>query len=112
MSGYYPLLLVKDINSEGFTISNEFMTNADVPTLATDGVIDNPINPFTKKPINSDEKTAHPQYISLSHDFDIGYNCGNVFLPSKWVEINGDFQNKDKWVFIDDVVVLNDHKKP
>ena len=36
---YFPLLLVKDFNSTEFTVSDEFMTNADVPTLATMGLI-------------------------------------------------------------------------
>ncbi len=30
---YYPLLMVKDFRSTEFTTSDEFMTNADVPTL-------------------------------------------------------------------------------
>lgn len=51
-----PLLLVKDFNSKEFTISNEFMTNADTPTLAVDNLIRNPINPFTGRVINNDEK--------------------------------------------------------
>ncbi|MDO4651138.1 MAG: hypothetical protein Q4B26_21065, partial [Eubacteriales bacterium] len=34
VEAYYPLLMVKDFNSQKFEISHEFMTNADVPTLA------------------------------------------------------------------------------
>ena len=51
-----PLFLVKDFNSKEFTISNEFMTNADTPTLAVDNLIRNPINPFTGRVVNNDEK--------------------------------------------------------
>ena len=39
-----PVLLVKDFNSTGFTVSEEFMTNADTPYLAFKGIIDNPVN--------------------------------------------------------------------
>ena len=56
---YYPLLMVKDFDSEGFVTNDEFMTNGDVPVLATNGLIENPVNPCTGKAINSDEKTAH-----------------------------------------------------
>ena len=53
---YYPLLLVKDFNSTEFTVSEEFMTTADVPTLAVKDLIDNPVNPFTGKEITIQRK--------------------------------------------------------
>ena len=50
------LLLVKDFNSRGpLTVDNTFMCNADVPFLATEGLIENPINPYTGNPITSKE---------------------------------------------------------
>lgn len=51
-----PLLMVKDFNSHGFTTCNDFMTNADVPTLATEGLIVDPVNPFTGKAITNEAK--------------------------------------------------------
>ena len=52
-----PLLLVKDFDANGdISTDNTFMTNADVPTLATEGIISNPVNPFTGKTISSDRK--------------------------------------------------------
>ena len=56
MEIFMPLLMVKDFNAKGFTTSEDFMTNADVPTLATSGLIKDPVNPFTGKPINSNAK--------------------------------------------------------
>lgn len=54
---YNPLLLVKDFDAKGeISTDNSFMTNADVPTLATEGIISNPVNPFTGKTISSDRK--------------------------------------------------------
>ena len=50
------MLLVKDFGATGFTTSDTFMTNADVPTLAMAGLIENPVNPFTGNPINSSFK--------------------------------------------------------
>ncbi|MBR5966672.1 MAG: YidC/Oxa1 family membrane protein insertase [Treponema sp.] len=60
----HPLLMVKDFTDSGdknqgkaqnapreFTVDNRFMTNADTPYLAFEGIVENPVNPWTKKPI-------------------------------------------------------------
>ena len=42
---FAPLLLVKDFNAHGeLKTSEEFMTNADTPYIATKGIIENPVN--------------------------------------------------------------------
>ncbi len=52
-----PLLMVKDFYSEGELVSSdEFMTNADVPSLSVEGIVDDPVNPFTGNSINMDMK--------------------------------------------------------
>ncbi len=62
------LLMVKDFNATGFTSSDEFMTQADTPTLAFGGLIDDPVNPFTGKVINNSEKDrTRPVYIRVAH---------------------------------------------
>ena len=91
------LLMVKDFNATGFTTSDEFMTNADTPTLAFAGLIDDPVNPFTGKVINNSEKTAHDQYILWSDSWIIDENNGNVFLPGDWYAVHGDTWNADNW---------------
>ena len=106
MAGCYPLLMVKDFGSEGFVTSDTFMTNADVPTLAADGIIENPVNPFTGKPINSDEKTAHDQYIMTSGEWDVSINNGNTFLAENWYTIHDDIWNKDNWTMAAENEVL------
>lgn len=45
-SAFRSLLMVKDFNSTGFTANSDLMTNADVPLLAADSLVD-AINPFT-----------------------------------------------------------------
>lgn len=112
VGGYYPLLLVKDFNSTGFTVSDEFMTNADVPTLATTGIIDHPINPFTGKEINNSEKTAHDQFISRSYAWQTSVNNGNTFLASSWASVSSDIWDKSNWSFYDEEVVLREHAFP
>jgi membrane-anchored protein YejM (alkaline phosphatase superfamily) len=106
---YYPLLLVKDFNSTGFSVSEEFMTNADVPALALNGVVENPENPFTGKEINFSEKTAHDQYVSLSDEYLTSENDGNCFLPSKWASISENLFDKSAWQILESETVLKEH---
>lgn len=109
---YYPLLLVKDFNSTEFTVSEEFMTNADVPVLATKDLIENPVNPFTGKVITDAEKTAHDQFVTLSGDWDILENNGNTFIPSKWAKVKSDLRDKSNWEFYDKDIVLDEYEFP
>jgi len=109
---YYPLLMVKDFNSTEFTISDEFMTNADVPVLATDGLIEDPENPFTGNPITSVEKKAHDQYIIMSSDWEVGVNNGNTFLPARWARVKDNIWDKENWEFYDENIVLDEYQFP
>lgn len=98
---FYPLLMFKDFNSEGFKISEDFMTNADVPTLATKDIIANPVNPFTGSQLSSNEKTAHDQYIIASREWNIEINNGNTFLPAKWYSVHDNIWDKNNWCLLD-----------
>ena len=52
-----PLLFVKDFNAKGeYKTDYSFMTNADVPFIATNNIIDNPINPFTNNLLDNTDK--------------------------------------------------------
>lgn len=89
--------MVKDFNAKEFSVSEEFMTNGDVPTLATEGIIVDPVNPFTGKTINSSEKTAHDQYVFVSEEWHVGSNNGNVYLPGLWLSVQKDMRDKNNW---------------
>ncbi|MBR4807187.1 MAG: hypothetical protein IKZ65_01705, partial [Lachnospiraceae bacterium] len=75
---FNPLLMVKDFNAHGFKTDDSFMTNADVPTLAMEGVIDNPVNPNTGNPVNMDAK-KDDQYITTSGKWSTTINHGYKF---------------------------------
>ena len=94
-----PLLLYKDFGAKGFSISDEFMTNADTPTLAMQGLIDDPVNPFTGKVIDNRAKTAHSQLVTMSLNWDILKNNGNVFDTSDadWFEVHDDIFVQENW---------------
>lgn len=99
---YYPILLVKDFDATEFTTDSTFMTNADVPTLATSGLVRNPVNPFTGKAIDSSEKTAHDQYILYSQEWDVGKNNGNTYLPGKWLSVHDDRRQMENWSLVEE----------
>jgi membrane protein insertase Oxa1/YidC/SpoIIIJ len=62
----HPILLVKDFGASGeLKADMAFMTNADVPFLALDGQIENPVNPFTGNAISTGNK-EDPLYIAVS----------------------------------------------
>jgi len=106
ISHYYPLLMAKDFDSKEFTISEEFMTNGDVPALAVKDVIEEPINPFTGKMIDSSEKTAHDQYVFASHEWTIDANNGNTFIPGNWYAVHDDMRSPDNWKLVAEGAVL------
>jgi YidC/Oxa1 family membrane protein insertase len=93
-----PVLMVKDFGATGFTTDNTFMTNADVPTIATSGVISNPVNPFTGNPINSDPK-SEDQLVIISENFEPSINNGNQFAPDNWYSVHDDIFSEDNWQY-------------
>lgn len=105
----FPLLMVKDFNAKGFSFSDTFMTTADVPTLATSGLIDNPTNPFTGNAINANAKYDRPFYAFMSYDWDTSKNNGNQFFPGDWYRIdNQNARDKRNWVPCGTETVLPD----
>lgn len=97
VEGYNPVFLVKDFDATGFTVSDEFMTNADTPTLAVSDIIENPVNPYTKKPINNSAK-QNGVTITTASKYRISENNGNVFDTSNgdwWLVKNNIFDEKN-----------------
>jgi len=103
---FFPLLMVKDFNTEGFVTSDEFMTNADVPILALEKLIYEAKNPFTGAPISNNKKFADNQYVITSKEFDVEFNNGNTFLPSTWFAVKDNIWDMDNWRYIDEVTTM------
>lgn len=101
VEGYHPILLVKDFDEEEFTTSNAFMTNADVPTIALEGLMEQLVNPFTGNPISDAAKMGGNLLITTADDFDqtpgntidtesgVWYTItgGNVFDKENWKRV-------------------------
>ena len=99
MEFFMPLLMVKDFDATGFTVCEDFMTNADTPTLATEGLIEDPVNPFTGNPVDSDAKNEPPT-LFLSYDWDVEVNNGNTFMPGGWYVVDGNPHDPENWTYI------------
>jgi membrane protein insertase Oxa1/YidC/SpoIIIJ len=96
---FNPVFLYKDFNSHGeLIINNDFMTNADVPFFTLNGLVENPVNPFTGNPITTQPKengillTTHHSPMAGSHGkyvFKIKNNQwiylhDSIFEASNW----------------------------
>lgn len=100
---YFPLLMVKDFNSEGFVTDEQFMTNADVPTMAVEGLIEDAKNPFTGNEITDQAKYVGEQYIIASTEYDVNINNGNTFIPAPWYSVKDNIWDKNNWTFYEQV---------
>ena len=88
---YKALLLVKDFNSVGFTTDETFMTNADTPSIAFSGLIENPVNPFTGHPITMEGKNVPEHHIASTLVWSIDDYRGDEknYLGITWIGLKG-----------------------
>ena len=102
---------MKDFGAKGFHISDEFMTNADTAYLSVQGLIDNPKNPFTGKEITMDEKTAHDQFIITTKKYQTN-SKDKTYPESGWAVVSNNINDRKDWEFIDDEIILKEHRIP
>jgi hypothetical protein len=102
IDNFNPLLLVKDFYASGsIKTDHNFMTNADVPFLAFQGQIENPINPFTNMEISTRLKNR-PLHVTYAGGINPGdpeatqvtmdpgrdyYVHDNIFDPANWERV-------------------------
>ena len=94
------VLMVKDFDAHGFTTSGEFMTVADVPTLAVTGVIEDVSNPYTGTELTSNEKTAHDQLVTTSWHWHTEDHEGRTTFDTSdrpWYSVHDDIFNLNNW---------------
>ena len=98
------VLMVKDFNATGFTTVDDFMTNADTPYLTFEGVIEDPVNPFTGNPITAYDKSGE-QIIYSAEDWSPVYNKSCKFDEewATWYTVNENIWDKKNWaVYVPD----------
>jgi hypothetical protein len=90
LESYQPVLLVKDFNETG-TLKTDmtFMTHADVPLIATNGLIENPVNPFTGLPLES--KKADGVDITSMDVLNF------VIAPDEWLHVHDNIFDANNW---------------
>ena len=97
---YNALLLVKDFNqNDKIKISENFMTNADTPIIATKDIIKNPINPFSKKTLSNKEK-ENGVIIKTDTKWQPVYYLNKTKILNKkdnFSYVNKNPYNKDNW---------------
>ena len=102
IEAYHPILLVKDFNSKDFGVSNEFMTNADVPLLAFEDIVNNPINPFTGSEISDNAKKEGDLLITTAEVFDQEPQNVLDMGDGVWYSVIGDnIFDKNNWKKLD-----------
>ena len=94
-----PLLMVKDFDSNtAFAVDDQFMMNADVPAIATNELIDHPVNPFTGNAINMDgKKDGVSLWWPGGYAFkDIGGD-GKRYSEPGWYHVKDDIFDESNW---------------
>ena len=94
---FNPLLMVKDFNSKESTTDMSFMTNADVPSIAMEHIVDKPVNPFTGKEISTAPKNTPEHKVFFSDCWQIDINNSNTFIPGTWYSTTHDMLNASSW---------------
>ncbi len=95
-----PLLMVKDFASSGdLETDDSFMTNADLPTIAMEGIIEDPVNPFTGTPVNNDRKSEGPLIVTKSSMWNLinHHECTYSTADSPWYYIHDSIFDRDNW---------------
>ena len=94
------LLMEKDFGSTGFGPDEQFMTNADTPTMAMTGLLEDPVNPATGNPVFSDQKSESEQHVIATSEWRTTANNGNTFAPSDWYAVHSDIRDGDSWTYL------------
>ncbi|MBR1471136.1 MAG: YidC/Oxa1 family membrane protein insertase [Lachnospiraceae bacterium] len=94
------LLMMKDFDAKELTTDEQFMTNADTPSLAMQGLIDDPVNPFTGKEIGMDSK--QDGHIVFWAD-EWGWYNGNKYGPydAPWYRVKDNIFDVSNWELIE-----------
>ena len=95
-----PLLMIKDFGEEGFSTSYDFMTNADTPYIATNGLIENPVNPYTGNPLRLCDSNED-QLIYISEEWNVNYNNGTQYEDPEgyWLTVRENIWDDENWAY-------------
>ena len=93
---YNSLLLIKDFNVEfDLTTDNKFMTNADVPHIAADGLINTLINPFTGYKMLVEKSNGVT--ITSNDEFQHNKLLKGSIKPNEWLHVKDNIFDPANW---------------
>jgi membrane protein insertase Oxa1/YidC/SpoIIIJ len=96
---YNPVFLYKDFNSHGaLSVNNDFMTNADVPFYTINGLLENPVNPFTDNPITTQPK--NDGILITTYHAPMADNHGKYVFNIKknqWMRLHDSIYETSNW---------------
>jgi YidC/Oxa1 family membrane protein insertase len=96
---FNPLLLVKNFYSEDpLKTDSAFMTNADVPILAFNNLIPNPVNPFTGNPVRAGKNGY--MHIATADRWEPAHHSRNTFTisPEEWYSVRDNIFLDENWI--------------
>lgn len=111
---FHPLLMVKDFNASGKLKKDmTFMTNGDVPSLALSGIIENPVNPFTKKAVPLDTTSIKKDGVLItSNDIHQAWLYKNLYTypvrKDQWWNVKNDIFKASSWSRADVSAIIED----
>ena len=94
------VLLVKDFDAEGFTMDDGMATNADVPALAAEGIVDDPKNPFTGNKLTTYREKPVDLNLLYSMKWDITSNNGNQYAEAEWFNVRDNIYDINNWSYL------------
>ena len=106
IEAYNPVLMIKDFGSTGFTTCSDLMINADVPYIATQGIIDNPVNPFTGNALMYHTDYGMPVCVYDSNDSNVTSDTeagadAYRFVVDDWYAFDGDeVFDPEAWTYL------------
>jgi len=100
LSAFNCMLLVKDFDSKAFKTDDKLMSNADTPTLALEGIVDDPINPFTGNKVERIEKDGVEHHVVVATYYNPLDNNGNVFKEGDWFSVHDNVLDGDNWKYL------------
>jgi hypothetical protein len=90
--------MVKDFNAQGPLLTDTaFMTHADVPFLATKDLIENPLNPFTQRPLRSEKQDGVLIATSWDYLLDIKGKYKFNIRKDEWLHVQDNIFDLDNW---------------
>jgi membrane protein insertase Oxa1/YidC/SpoIIIJ len=94
-------LLVKDFNTYGLlSIDDSFMTNADVPLIALEGIVENPVNPWTGKLLTYDKENGITLTTSTLWRTDKHQRFQFNIKPDEWMHVHDNIFDPANWSMV------------